>query len=72
MAPFFILQFINIKSANLTMTLPMLSQYQLLERIVLKDSINTTHIILSVTGTLLSAALLYYLSVRLYSREKFL
>jgi len=72
MAPFFILQFINIKSANLTMTLPMLSQYQLLERIVLKDSINTTHIILSVAGTLLSAALLYYLSVRLYSREKFL
>lgn len=72
MAPFFILQFVNIKSANLTMTLPMLSQYQLLERIVLKDSISTTHVALSVAGTLLSAALLYFLAVRLYSREKVL
>ncbi len=72
MAPFFILQFVNIKSANLTMTLPMLSQYQLLERVVLKDSINATHIGLSVAGTSLSAALLYYLAVRLYSREKVL
>ncbi len=72
MAPFFILQFVNIKSANLTMTLPMLSQYQLLERVVLKDSISTTHIALSVAGTLLSTALLYFLAVRLYSREKVL
>lgn len=72
MAPFFILQFVNIKSANLTMTLPMLSQYQLLERVVLKDSISTTHITLSVAGTLFSAALLYFLAVRLYSREKVL
>ena len=31
MAPFFILQFVNIKSAALIMMLPMLSQYQLLE-----------------------------------------
>lgn len=72
MAPFFILQFIDIKSANLTMTLPMLSQYQLLERVVLKDSVSTTHIALSVAGTLLSAALLYFLTVKLYSREKVL
>ena len=70
MAPFFILQFANLKSANLTMALPMLGQYQLLERVVLKDSINPTHILLSVSGTLIAAALLYLLAVRLYSREK--
>ncbi len=72
MAPFFILQFINIKSAGLTMSLPMLSQYQLLEQIVLKDQINPVYVALSVTGTLACAALLYLLAVRLYSREKVL
>ncbi len=72
MAPFFILQFVNIKSANLTMALPMLSQYQLLERVVLQDNISTTHIILSVTGTLIATALLYLAAVKLYSREKIL
>jgi len=71
-AAFFILQFVSLKSANLTMALPMLSQYQLLERIVLKDTISPTHVTLSVTGTLLAAALLYMLSVRLYSRERVL
>lgn len=72
MAPFFVLQFVNIKSANLTMALPMLSQYQLLERVVLQDNISTTHIILSVAGTLLAAALLYLAAVKLYSRERIL
>ncbi|MEM7257561.1 MAG: ABC transporter permease [Pseudomonadota bacterium] len=72
MAPFFILQFVNIKSVNLTMALPMLSQYQLLERVVLQDHISALHIILSITGTLVAAALLYLAAVKLYSREKIL
>lgn len=72
MAPFFILQFINIKSANLTMSLPMLSQYQLLERIVLQDRLEPTHVVLSVTGTLIAAALLYLAAVKLYSKDKIL
>ncbi len=72
MAPFFILQFVNIKSVNLTMALPMLSQYQLLERVVLQDDISYIHIGLSIAGTLLSAVLLYLAAVKLYSREKIL
>jgi len=72
MAPFFILQFIKIQSANLTMSLPMLSQYQLLERVVLQDTISPVHILLSVGGTLLAAALLYLAAVRLYSRDRIL
>ena len=72
MAPFFILQFVNIKSAALIMMLPMLSQYQLLERAVLQDSISTSHILLSVAGTMISAALLFLAAVKLYSREKIL
>lgn len=72
MAPFFILQFVNVKSANTTMAFPMLGQYQLLERVVLQDSISTTHIVLSASGTLLAAALLIFVAVRLYSRERVL
>lgn len=72
MAPFFILQFVNIKSLNTTMALPMLSQYQLLERVVLQDSISTTHITLSIVGTSIAAVLLLMGAVRLYSRERVL
>jgi len=72
MAPFFILQFIDVKAANHTMALPMLSQYQLLERVVLQDNISVSHILLSVTGTLVAAALLLFVAIRLYSREKVL
>ncbi len=72
MAPFFILQFVNIKSLNTTMALPMLSQYQLLERVVLQDTINMTHITLSVVGTSFAAAALLYSAVRWYSRERVL
>jgi len=72
MAPFFILQFVNIKSVGITMAMPMLSQYQLLERVVLQDVISPTHITLSVIGTLLGAALLLWGAIRLYSREKVL
>ncbi len=72
MAPFFILQFVQIRSVNTTMALPMLSQYQLLEQVVLQDALSATHIALSVIGTLLAAGLLLFGAVRLYSRERFL
>jgi len=72
MAPFFILQFVSIKSANTTMSIPMLSQYQLLERVVLQDAISPIHITLSVAGTLLGAAVLLWGAIRLYSRERVL
>jgi len=72
MAPFFILQFLNVKSTITTMPLPMLSQYQLLESVVLGDSIPNTHIALSVGGTLFATALLLLLAARLYHRERLL
>lgn len=72
MAPFFILQFVNIKSVDLTMSLPMLSQYQLLERVVLQDRLEPIHILLSVAGTLIATAFLYLAAVKLYSKEKIL
>jgi len=72
MAPFFILQFVTIRSLMYSMPVPMMSQYQLLERVVLGDDIPAIYIVLSVTGTLLCAALLLFLAVRLYSRDKIL
>ena len=72
MAPFFILQFVNIKSAAVTMALPMLSQYQLLEKVVLQEAVAPLYIALSVAGTLAASAILLAVAVRLYQRERIL
>lgn len=72
MAPFFVLQFINIKSAAVTMALPMLSQYQLLEKVVLQESIRPTYIALSVAGTIIASAALLMVAIKLYQRERIL
>lgn len=72
MAPFFILQFVNIRSELGSMLLPMMSQYQLLERIVLGDVIPSTYILFSVIGTIACAALLLLLAIKLYSRDRIL
>jgi len=72
MAPFFILQFVNIRNELHSMPIPMMSQYQLLERIVLGDATPGLHVFLSVAGTLICAALLLLLAIRLYSRDRIL
>jgi sodium transport system permease protein len=72
MAPFFILQFLAVRSTLITMPLPMLSQYQLLESTVLGDTIPALHIALSVIGTLVATALLLIVASKLYQREKLL
>jgi len=72
MAPFFVLQFVTVRSVVATMPFPMLSQYQLLERAVLNDPIPAHYIALSVMGTLLSGLLLLWLACRLYERDRIL
>ncbi len=72
MAPFFLLQYLNIRSSLTSMSLPMLSQYQLLENTVLGDAIPWLHVALSVAGTLVATAILLVLAARLYQREKLL
>lgn len=72
MAPFFILQFINVRSTVSTMPYPMLSQYQLLESAVLGNDIPWHHIAISAMGTLSAAALLLALASSLYRRERIL
>jgi sodium transport system permease protein len=72
MAPFFVLQFVNVHSTIWTMPFPMMSQYQLLESAVLGDTIPGLHIALSVGGTILSTLLLLAVASRLYQRERIL
>lgn len=72
MAPFFLLQYMSIKSADLIMTLPMMSQYKLLEKLAMGETISVTHILLSVSGTLLCAALLLLVAVWLYRQDRIL
>ncbi len=72
MAPFFLLQFIKIRSVTFVMALPMLSQYKLLEKVARSDEIPALHIALSVGGTLIGAALLLYLAMYLYRQDRIL
>lgn len=72
MAPFFVLQFLNVRSSTTTMPYPMLSQYQLLESAVLGNKIPWQHIALSTVGTLLATGLLLALASWLYRQERIL
>lgn len=72
MTPYFLLQFMNIRSVTATMWVPMLSQYQLLEKVALDERFPAVYVWLSVGGTLLLAALLLRLALHLYSRERIL
>ncbi len=72
MAPFFLLQFMTIKSANLIMAMPMMSQYKLLEKVAKGESPETLHILLSVSGTLIFAVLLLMLAFWLYRQDRIL
>lgn len=72
MAPFFVLQFLTVRSTISTMPYPMLSQYQLLESAVLGNNIPWQHIALSVCGTLSATVLLLLLASNLYRRERIL
>ncbi|MBX2884877.1 MAG: ABC transporter permease [Granulosicoccus sp.] len=72
MAPFFVLQFVTIRSAAAVMFLPMLSQYKLLEKVAKNDAIAPLHILLSVTGTLLCASLLLGVAIWLYRQDRIL
>ena len=72
MVPFFILQFMSLRSMVYTMAMPMLSQYQLLQRVALGDPTPTLYILASVLGTVGCAALLLLLACRLYSRDRIL
>ena len=72
MAPFFVLQFVNLGAPRALMPWPMLSQYLLLERASLGEVPAALDIGLSALGTLAGAALLLAVAAWLYRRERIL
>lgn len=71
--PFFALQYLNLPPGGLqTMWVPMLSQYQIMERVVAGDSLPTEFYAISAAGALLLTVALLILSIRLYSKERLL
>lgn len=72
MLPFFALQFLNLPRDLHTMWVPMLSQYQIMERVVVGDSLPAAFYALSAASALLLTALLLIASIRLYSKESLL
>lgn len=72
MAPFFVLQFLDVGNSAWLMPWPMLSQYLLLERSILDLPLSGDGVIASVAGTLAGAALLLWLACALYRRERIL
>ncbi|PIE36863.1 MAG: ABC transporter [Gammaproteobacteria bacterium] len=72
MAPYFLLQFLDIKNTAVSASMPMLGQYQLLERVVLGESLPAWQLTLSVAGTLYFTLLAVLVAVRLYRPERLL
>ena len=69
MAPMFILQFMKVKSSWLVMSLPMISQYKLMEKIVKDEGFPAEYILTSASGTLALALVLFCVTIWLYRRE---
>lgn len=72
MAPFFVLQFVNVGTPLGLMPWPMLSQYLLLERSSLGEPVEAVELALSAGGTLAAAAVLIAVAAWLYRRERIL
>ena len=71
-APFFVLQFLSLRPSAASAAVPLLGQYQLLERATLGESLPALHVALSAGGTLGAAALLLLVAIGLYSGERVL
>jgi len=72
MAPYFLMQFINVKSANIIMFMPMMSQYKILEKVAKNETVEPLHLLLSVSGTMLAAGLLLGVAFWLYRQDRIL
>lgn len=72
MLPFFGLQFMDIPTDQLTLIIPMLSQFKIMELVVLGDAVPLLHIGLSALGCVIGMLVFLSLTLWLYSREKML
>ena len=74
MAPFFVIQFMNIKTVSILFWVPVMSQFLLVEKLFVSSGVgvNLVDVFASAAGTLGAALLTFMVSVRQYSNEKIL
>lgn len=70
--PFFALQFLPVPLGTLSMFIPLLSQFQIMELAVFGDAVPLHYIAASAAGSVAVAALFLSLAIRLYHRERIL
>ncbi len=70
--PLIVAQLMNVESSALLMLVPSLSQATLIGDMMTGAPIKALHVVLSVASTSACAALLSWLAVMLYSRERIL
>jgi sodium transport system permease protein len=70
--PFFALQYLSVAPTTLTMMIPLLSQFHIMELAVMGECIPPAWLALSGGSCVLLAAVLLLMAVRLYQRERIL
>ncbi len=72
MAPFFIIQFANVKTSTVLMAVPVMSQYLSIEKVLTGEAQALAAVVASVAGTLFCALCCYLITVLLYRKEDIL
>lgn len=72
MIPFFVVQFLNVKSSFIVNITPILSQYLLADKILMDATYPLVHMLPGALVMLLLAALLFAFSVRMYQQDSIL
>ncbi|WP_370980774.1 ABC transporter permease [Agaribacterium sp. ZY112] len=70
MTPFFIIQFLNIKESLWLLATPVMSQFLLIEKVVVGEPLQLQEVLLSATGSLLLAAGLFVVTNVLFHSER--
>ena len=71
-APFFIMMWKTIPAVTAVVASPIISQYKLLDMVFKDETITTSNLLLSTGSTLICAALLLWVAIWLYSKDRIL
>lgn len=72
MAPFFVVQFLDVKTSLWTSITPILSQYMLVDKIMMNSAHSIAGIVPSILSILVISALLFWFSVYQYRQDRIL
>jgi len=72
MAPYFVLQFAELKPSYETMAIPVLGQFQLVQDLVAGEALNIGYLLISAGSAILLTLILLVVSINSYRKEKML